>query len=157
MSNFKEEAIAECIRLGQQRSAIQDMRAKDTQISTLEAKKSEIEEEIIALERGYSDSIGKADALIEEQHHLLLSKWDIAEKTYECEAGIATVRTTKSLKVQNKEGLILTLLDLKKLPEAIRSWNLSYLRKLKEVDLISDMAASYEEHWNVVIKEVAEK
>ena len=156
-SNWKEDAIVESIRLQNQRSSIQDLRAKDNQISTLEAQKKELEEDITALERGYIDSIDKVDSLLKEQYALLLSKWDITDKTYECDRGTATVRTTKSLKVVDKEGLIAVLLSITKLPEAIRSWNLSYLRKLKDVDMINDAIAHYEEHQNVVIKGVSDK
>jgi len=156
MGNWKDKVIVECIRLQQQRTAIQDLRAKDEQISMLETKKKEIDEDISALECGYIDSIDKVDTLIEEQRNLLIDEWDILEKTYKCEAGTATVRTTKSLKIQDKKGLVQTLMGIGKLPEAIRSWNLSYLRKLKDVDMISDMVATYEEHQNVVIKGVLE-
>ena len=154
MSNWKEEAIVESIRLQKQRLAIQDLRVKDNQLSLLEAQMKEIEEDIAALERGYLDSINKVDTLLQEQHALLLSKWDIVDKTYECDVGTATVRTTKSLNIIDKKGLIQILGAIGKLPEAIRSWHLSYLRKLKDVDMIEDEIASYEEHQNVVIKGV---
>jgi hypothetical protein len=154
MINWKEDAIVECIRLQEQRKAIQDLRAKDTQISILQTQKKELEEDIAALDKGYLNSIERVDSFIEEQRNLLVAKWDITDKTYECDLGSATLRTTKSLNIVDKKGLIDALLKLEKLPEAIRTWNLSYLRKLKDVDMIEDKVAYYDEHQNVIIKEV---
>ena len=109
------------------------------------------------LERPYNEEIADIASDIDDLHAILIDGWDIDDKTYECEAGSATIRTTKSLRITNKKGLIATLFDLGQLPECIRTWNLSYLRKLKDVNLIGDEIASYDEHQNVVIKEARDE
>jgi len=157
VSNWKEELINDYIELEKERATLEQARAEDQEIQNVELAMKKVADALSRLEQPYSDKLLSITRAIDGIHEVLIDEWDITEKTYICPAGSATVRTTKSLKVQDKIGLIRTLLGIEKLPEAIRSWNLSYLRKLKDVALISDMVAIYEEHQNVVIKRVQEQ
>ena len=153
MTNWKEELITEYIKLQKKRVVIEQERAEDQEIKNVELTMKKVGDALNMLEQPYSTKLLNITSAIETIHETLINGWDIADKTCDYEIGSATIRTTKSLKVIDKKGLIQTLVGLGKLPEAIRSWNLSYLRKLKDVELIADTVAAYEEHQNVVIKE----
>lgn len=157
MTDWKEEMIADCISLEARKVRLEDERREDIGIKNVETLLKKAVGTISELEQPYNDKIGAIDARIKDLHDTLVTSWDITDKTYECEVGTATLRTTKALKIGDKKRLIQVLLNIDKLPEAIRSWNLSYLRKLKDVDMIEDTIACYDEHQNVVIKGVSDK
>ena len=157
MSNWKEELITGYVELERERVTLEQARAEDQEIKNVELTMKKAEATLSALEQPYSTKLLGITQDIEKIKEVLIEGWDITEKTCEYDIGSATFRITKSLKIQDKKELIQTLMGIGKLPEAIRSWNLSYLRKLKDVDIISDAVATYEEHHNVVIKRVAEK
>jgi len=152
--DWKEKLIADSIALQKERKTLERARAEDQEIKNVELTMKKVGDALSALEQPYSDKLLDITRDIEMIHVLFIRDWDISDKTYKCDLGSATVRTTKSLKIIDKKGLITVLLSIAKLPEAIRTWNLSYLRKLKDVDMIEDAIASYDEHQNVVIKEV---
>lgn len=157
MRNWKESSINVYIALEVQKQAVALTRAEDKDLKKARLAMETAVAQFSALEESYNTHIEELNTEIEGLHTILQRDWDIEEKTYECEAGSITIRTTKSLHVADKKQLMESLLNLGKLPESIRSWNLSYLRKLKDVDLIPDNQAYYEEHQNVVIKGAMEK
>lgn len=157
MSNWKEERLADCIELQREKVSLERQLAEDQEIKDAEILLKSAADKLSELEKPYTEKIADIASDINTLHNLFIDKWDIVDKTYECEAGCATIRTTKSLRISNKTGLIATLFDIGKLPECIRTWNLSYLRKLKDVDLIGEAIASYDEHQNVVIKEARDE
>jgi len=158
VNNWKEALISDCITLERKRTDLLDAEESDEELVKLRHQSDVLAAKITALSnKKYCDQIDTIDSKIASMHDQLIVKWDIAEKTYECEGGSATMRTTKSLKITDKKQLISVLLNIDKLPEAIRSWNLSYLRKLKDVGKIEDTTAHYEEAQNVVIKEAVDK
>jgi len=154
VSDWKEELITDCIELQRERVALEQARAEDQEIKNVELTMKKVVAKITELEQPYSDKLLDITRAIEKIYETLIDQWDITEKTCEYDAGTITLRTTKSLNIVDKKQLISVLLNIGKLPEAIRSWNLSYLRKLKDVDLIEDTIAHYEEHQNVIVKEV---
>lgn len=157
MTDWKETAISDCIALQTQKNTLEHERAEDQEIKNVESTMKKVVDKLSALERPYIDKITALTADIEKIHDMFIEKWDITEKTCEYGIGTATLRTTKSLNIVDKKRLITVLLNIGKLPEAIRSWNLSYLRKLKDVDMIEDAIAYYDEHQNVIIKGAREK
>jgi hypothetical protein len=136
---------------------LEQERAEDQEIANAKLTMEKVAAKITKLEQPYKDEITEITEGIEKMHERLIEKWDITDKSYACERGVATLRTTKSLKISDKKRLIAVLLNIDKLPEAVRSWNLTYLRNLKDVDMIEDSIAFYEEHQNVVIKGVTVK
>ena len=152
MTDWKEALIADCVVLQKQKELLECERAEDQDILNAEILLHKAMATIKELEQPYYEKITQVTDNIEGIHDKLIAEWDISDKTYECDTGTATVRTTKSLRISDKKQLIMTLLNIGKLPESIRTWNLSYLRKLKDVDMIDDQIASYDEHKNVVIK-----
>lgn len=82
----------------------------------------------------------------------LIEKWDVLEKTYECSVGTATLRTTRSLVIQDKDKLIGFLQTIKKLNECIRNFDISKIRKFKEVGLIENEIVIWSEKHNISIR-----
>jgi hypothetical protein len=157
MTSWKDELISFCNALQKEKADLEQERAEDQEIVNTKLTMEKVAAKISELERPYTDQISELTEYIEKEHERLIGGWDITDKTYVCEMGTATLKTTKSLKISDKKRLIAVLLNIDKLPESIRSWNLSYLRTLKDVDLIEDSIAFYEEHQNVVIKGVTVK
>lgn len=155
-SNWKELTIADYIAVKAQIKTIEYERAEDEDIKNAAILMKKAVDKIAELEKPYIDKLSSLNDHIVSLGESLIEKWDIADKTYKCDAGIATLRTTKALKINSKETLINLLQNIGKLPQCIRSWNLPYLRSLKDVDLIDDLTAHYEESQNVVIKGVSE-
>lgn len=157
MSDWKETLIADCIVLQKQKAILERERAEDEDILNAEILMNKAIDKITELKQPYGDKINDIIYQIDHLHEALVDRWNITDKTYECEVGTAILRTTKALKIEDKKELISILLNLGKLPESIRTWNLAYLRKLKDVDMIEDTIAYYEEHQNVIIKGVGDK
>jgi len=83
----------------------------------------------------------------------LVDEWlSTEDKTFECNAGTATLRTTKSLHIRNKEKLIAFLKLNNKLIEFIKSFEITKLRKIKDAGLLDDEIATYDEKRNIAIK-----
>ena len=154
MSSRKEERIVEVVKLQREKRDIEQQRAEDQDLKNMAISMKKLVDMISEREKPYNDKIADIAHSIMDIHNILINDWDITDKTYKCDAGTATVRTTKSLRISDKKSLIITLFNIDKLSECIRTWNLSYLRKLKDIDLIGDDIASYDEHQNVVIKGV---
>jgi hypothetical protein len=154
MSDWKEELITDCLELQRGSAALVQAREEDQEIKNVKSTMKKVATKITELEKPYTDKIAALTLDIEKIHETLIRDWDITEKTCEYDIGTATLRIKKSLNINDKKQLITILLNIGKLPEAIRSWNLSYLRKLKDVDMIDDTIAHYDEHQNVIIKEV---
>ena len=150
--DWKEKLITDSIALQKERKTLEQARAEDQEIKNVELTMKKVGDALNALEQPYSDKLLDIARDIEKIQEALIDGWDITDKTYKCDLGSATVRTTKSLNVTDKRELIMTLVGIGKIKEAIRSWNLSYLRKLKDVGMIEDTIAHYDEHQNVVIK-----
>ena len=153
MTNWKDMAISDLIALQTRKKIVEQERAEDEDILNASILMTKAVDKITELEKPYNDEILDIDTNIESIQKNFVDAWDSTDKTYECKTGTATLRTTKSLKINRKEELINVLLNIGKLPECIRSWNLSYLRKLKDVGMIDDEIANYQEHQNVIIKE----
>ena len=152
MSDWQEDLITDYVKLEKERAALEQARAEDQEIRNVELTRRKVEDALRTLEQPYSDKLLDITQGIEKIKEELIEGWDSTDKTYKCDAGTATLKITKALKIADKEKLISTLLNIEKLPEAVRSWNLPYLRKLKEADIIEDAVAYFEEYQNVVIE-----
>lgn len=82
----------------------------------------------------------------------LAEKWDTEEKSFTCDAGMATLRITKSLQIKSKEKLVNFLATLNKLPDFIKTFEITKLRKIKDAGLLDDGIASYDEKKSIAIK-----
>lgn len=157
MRDWKEELIVDYLELQRERAILEQERAEDQELKNVESTMTKVADALSTLEQPYKDKIDTLTTDIEKIRGIFKENWDIPDNTFKCKIGTATKRTTKSLRISDKPQLIQVLLNLNKLSECIRTWNLSYLRNLKDVGLIEDMIASYDEHPNVVIKGVSDK
>jgi hypothetical protein len=157
MSNWKDLAIGDLIALQSQKKLIEKNHAEDVDIQNAALLMTKALDKIKDLEQPYNDALLEINTNIESLQKKFVDAWDTPDKTYECKIGTATLRTTKSLIITRKAELITLLTNIGKLPECIRSWNLSYLRKLKDVDMIDETIAYYEEHKNIIVKGVSAK
>lgn len=83
----------------------------------------------------------------------LVDTWgDTEDKTFECPAGTATLRTTKSLHIRSKEKLIEFLTTIKKLPEFVKTFETAKLRKIMDAGLLERDIATWDEKKSIAIK-----
>ena len=130
--------------------------AEDDRIEKLRTLIALANGDIHRLSKDQETTIAEA---IEEQKMIkmeLLDHWDIDGKTYKCDMGSATLRTIKTLEINDQHSLLIWLFKLERLESAIRTLDTVYLKKLKDADIIPDALAYYEETTNVAIAETKE-
>lgn len=149
----KEEALVEYAKLVKEEAKITyDMdtdpkiriitKAIDELNNTLEERKANYIEKIIPLQEKQISI--KAD---------IVDLWCASEgKTFKCDVGSATIKTTRSLCIKSTEKLIDFLISIKKLPEFIKSFEIAKLRKIKEAGLLGNDIATWDEKQSVSIK-----
>lgn len=152
LQDWKEQRIAEYAKLEKEITTdMQDM-GNDQGLNGLIAKRERLAEIIKISQKVYLEHIEEAQqrqALLKAE---LADGWDIDDKTFKCPAGTATARTTRSLNIRSKLRLVNFLLRIEKLPEFIKSFDVSKLRKLKDAGLLEDEIASWDEKRNVSIR-----
>jgi len=151
MTNWKEELIIEYLALGHEKERVEEEMMNDPQIGELDASIQKMVQEAEVLKRGYIDRIRDYQIKMSKLKVDFVERWDSQDKSFKCNTGNATIRTTRSLKIRNKEELILILQKMDKLADCITGWDLSYLRKLVDVGLIKMAIANYEEKQSVTI------
>ena len=131
----------------------------DSDITALKSKLGGLEETAEALKREIevrSDMYLRAITLDTDRQSKIKAqiaeKWNVPGKTYESSIATVTLRVTKSLIVGSKEKIIEVLAMNNKLLEGVSKFDLRLLRKFKEVGLLPDDAARFEESRNVAIK-----
>jgi hypothetical protein len=113
-----------------------------------------LEEELEEYTSQYKEKLISCDTQIRNAQDELLKNWDIEDKSFKCYEGSATIRTTRSLKIDNKEMLISILQHIGKLTQCIEGWDLTYLRKLADAGLFDaehNLVTHYDEKRNVII------
>jgi hypothetical protein len=155
MIDWKEEVISEYISYQNGLLYVTQKRSEDPILKELKEEKEAIERKLNEAYKPYEVEIADYLLHIEEMKQKLITRWDIKDKTFKCDTGSATIRTTRSLKVDNQELLIGILQHFGKLAQCIKSWDLSYLRKLADADLFEGAdVIHYDEKKNVVISGV---
>ena len=150
--DWKTERIAEYAKLEKEIVIESHEMDTDPEINRL-LKEWEKLGKMIELGKGiYFDNITKARQQQVGIKLELAEKWDIEDKTFECAAGTATLRTTKSLQIRSKEKLIAFLELNKKLTEIVKSFEITKLRKIKDAGKLEDDIAMWDEKKNVAIK-----
>jgi hypothetical protein len=86
----------------------------------------------------------------------LLDHWDTDGKSFKCDMGSATIRINKTLIIKSENELINHLERFDLLPQYIKSFDMSKLRKLKDAHIIGDDALYYKKNTIVAIKEAKE-
>jgi ASC-1-like (ASCH) protein len=151
MSDWKEEIIGDYLAIEREKKLMQEEMAKDPAISKFKSGIEDIERQLQVHERIYTEKIHNYETQMQYLKEELVERWDSDDKSFKCEAGSVTMKTTQSLNIKDKKGLISKLQQLDKLTECIKGWDIRYLRKLVNVGLFDDSIVSYDEKRNVVI------
>ena len=150
--DWKEKRIAEYAKLEKEITTdMQDM-GDDQGLNGLIAKRERLTEIIKISQKVYLGHIEEAQQRQAVLKAELADGWDIEDKTFNCPAGTATLRTTRTVKVESKSKLIVVLATINKLSDYIKSFETPKLRKLKEAGLLDDEIASWNEKRNVSIR-----
>lgn len=144
--------------LEEEKQRQQELRHKDADIlvlkqrlGALEQQEAELQKFLRANEEIYLQRIAFANDRQSEIKSEIASRWNVLSKTYKSNIATVTLRVTKSLIVGSKAKIIDVLARNNKLVEGISKFDLRLLRKFKEVGLLPDDAARFEESKNVTI------
>jgi len=153
-TEIKEEYIEGYLAFEQRKKEIEEEMAKDPAIVELKAKLKAVTHEIEQKESKYKVGIQLCDTEMSARKEILIDMWeDISNKTFKCAVGSATMRITRSLKIDNTEKLINILEKIGKRAKSIRSWDLTYLRKFADAGLFDELEIThYDEKRSVIIK-----
>ena len=152
LRNWRTDRIAEYARLENEITIQKNEMAYDPGLINLMTKQAKLND-MIALAKGlYTKNIEAAQQQQAGIKAELVETWGTTEeKTFECAAGTATLRTTKSLHIRDKVKLINFLELNKKLTEFIKSFEITKLRKIKDAGMLEDDIATWDEKKNVAI------
>ena len=152
MRNWRTDRIAEYAKLEAERQAVSKRFDEDTILNKLQTEVREVLDKLEKAEKPYHASIS---TLNQQQAGIkleLVETWGSTEdKTFECTAGTATLRTSKSLHIRSKEKLVAFLELNKKLTDFISSFEITKLRKIKDAGMLEDDIATWDEKKNVAI------
>jgi uncharacterized tellurite resistance protein B-like protein len=156
MTDWKEGVLREYHILERGRQMVAEKMAKNPSLSKLRLQIKEAQQQLAEQEQEYREDISNCNFETQKIKDDLIERWDIEGKSFECDEGGITIRTTRSLKIDNKERLISTLQQIGKLTQCIKGWDLTYLRKLADVSLLDvdegeTNIVHFDEKRNVVI------
>ena len=149
--DWKEERIAKYAHLESLKQQVLNDFAEDMDLAKLNKELDKVEGLIGVRTKPYRDKITECEQQQAGIKAELAEKWGTEEKSFKCDAGEALFRTTRSLVIQDKDKLIGFLQTIKKLNECIRNFDISKIRKFKEVGLIENEIATWSEKHNVSI------
>ena len=150
--DWKEQRIAEYAKIENEIILEKHEMVTDPDLFKLMKEQAKLND-MIALTKGiYTKNIEAAQQQQAGIKLELVDTWgDIEEKAFECDAGTATLRTTKSLHVRSKEKLIEFLMTIKKLPEFVKTFEIAKLRKIMDAGLLESEIATWDLNFNVAI------
>lgn len=161
MSNWKEALINDYFTIDAIIAEHEKSLRDNEKLNTLKKQRDKIEDEILERSRGLTNLIREAEMKRKSIKEQLTEKWDIEGKTFKCDTGLATLRTTKSLIVTDNLALLDRLGEIigssQKACDCIRNFDLSAIRKYMDADLIDWHIAHYDEKQSVSIKGVKDK
>ena len=161
MSDWKQVHLERYLSLEREKRLMDVEMATDPAISKLHSEIETSKELLNSFESGYKTKIHDYEIKMEDLKERIKQNWDIEDKTFKCPVGNATLKTTKSLIVISKSGLIQRLTaileDATKACDCIRTFDLSIIRKYMDADLIDEKIAHYTKKQSVIITEAKDK
>ena len=155
--DWKGERIAKYAYLESLKQRVLHDFTEDKDLTKLNKGLDKVKGLIEARAKPYHDQITECEQQQAGIKLELADAWsDTEDKTFECTAGIATLRTTKSLNIRSKEKLIDFLTTINKLPGFIKSFEIKKLRKIMDAGLLESDIATYDETQSIAIK-IAER
>ena len=153
MQNWRTDRIAEYAKLENEINIEKNELITDPARNSLITEQKAINERIEQIESLYRKNIETAQQQQAGIKAELVDTWGTTEdKTFECTAGIATLRTTKSLHIRSKEKLVAFLELNKKLTDFIKNFEITKLRKIKDAGMLEDEICTWDEKKSVAIK-----
>ena len=153
MQNWRTDRITEYALLESNKKGLERCFDEDTDLNKL---RDELRTVLDKIERAEKPHLASIDAVKQQQAGIkleLVDTWGATEeKTFECGVGTATLRTTKSLNIRNKEKLVAFLELNKKLTDFIKSFEITKLRKIKDAGMLEDEICTWDEKKSVAIK-----
>lgn len=149
--DWKETKLIEYESLEREIAATQHEMDTDANLNKLIQERNKLDEAIGTKRSKYTLDIGREREAQRDIKTELVEEWDITEKTFKCDAGAATLKTTRSLHIRSKEKLLEFLTLNKKLAEFIKSFEISKLRKIKDAGLLENDIATWDEKKSVAI------
>ena len=150
--DWKTERITEYAKLENTINIETRELVTDPERSRLLKEQEILRAQILDIERPYNKNIEAAQQQQAGIKAELVDRWYSEDKTFECAAGTATLRTTKSLHIWNKEKLIDFLVTINKLSNFIKSFEITKLRKIKDAGMLENEIATYDEKKSIAIK-----
>ena len=150
--NWRTDRIAKYAQLENEIALEMNEMGTDPELIKLMTEQAKLNDMIALLKGTYSKNIEAAQQQQAGIKLELVDSWsETEEKTFECDAGTATLRTTKSLNIRSKEKLVAFLELNKKLTDFIKSFEITKLRKIKDAGMIEDEIATWDIKRNVAI------
>ena len=150
---WKTERIVEYAKLEEDVVSLQHEVTMDIGLNKLIQKRSELDAVIIVAKEPYRKNIEAAQQQQAGIKSELEKGWGVfADKTFECAAGTATLRTNRSLHIESKKKLIEFLTTIKKLPEFVKTFETAKLRKIMDAGLLESDIATWDENKTIAIK-----
>ena len=149
--DWKEARIVEYAHTESEKVQTQKNMMLLPEVIELEEEIAYKQDQLCHIKELYLDRILKCEQLQTGIKQELVEKWDIEDKTFECDTGAATLCITKSLNIRNKEKLISLLGIIGKLPEFVKSFETAKLRKIKDAGLLDNEIASWNEKKSIAI------
>jgi len=150
---WKAEQIAEYAKLEANKKAVEKRWEENTELKKLQTELRKLLDKVEETEKPYHTTLthyAQQQAGIKQQ---LVDRWfDTEDKTFECDAGTATLRINRSLCIRSKEKLVAFLELNKKLTEFISGFETTKLRKIKDAGMLEDEIATWDEKKSVAIK-----
>ncbi len=155
--NDKETLIAEYAVLEHSIDTIRRDMANAKELNELIMQRNALTKKIAFREAHFETMMQDAETRQKGIKKELKTRWASEDKTFKCASGTATLRTTKSLVITDKGGVIQRLSeilpgDLDAACERIKTFDITNIRQYKDANLISDDIAHYEQNQNVSIK-----
>ena len=145
--------IAEYARLENEIGIEKQKMYEDSHLKKLNKEQEKLNEMIELGEGSYLRFIEAAQQQQAGIKAEFVARWLTTEdKTFECPAGTATLRTTKSLDIRSKEKLVAFLELNKKLTDFIKTFEITKLRKIKDAGMLEDEICTWDEEKSVAIK-----
>ena len=124
---------------------------EDPEIRAAQLHLDILKEPYLSKMRGEEKILKDVDECIAAIKDTITKGWTLGTKEYKSATGSITMRTTKSLIVTSKEKVVEVLRTNGKVSEGIKTFQLTFLRKLKDVGILPDDAAHYLPKQSVVI------
>jgi hypothetical protein len=159
MTDWKAVKIGVYLALKHEKRLVEEEMRSDPSFLQLKKEIEKLEDQQEIQISGYKRELVDYDSQMQSIRDELVEDWNIDTKTFKCDVGSATLRTTRSLKIDNEEKIISILQQIGKLTQSIIGCDLTHLRKLADAGLFDvDEGGTniihYDEKRNVIIRDV---